>query len=124
MSAFTLSEKFDIPTAASLRLVLPRPPARSRAPTPPLLLRIIAESLDGEGIMFPQSKTRLLTCAVPQLEVTPEQRPLVNNMYHPDSSPSFSIPPIDNHIFPLDIEAQDRAAAIMTQYGLDDYSRE
>ncbi|KAJ7662395.1 ribonuclease H-like domain-containing protein [Mycena rosella] len=116
--------KFDIPTAASLRLVLPRPPARSRAPTPPLLLRIIAESLDGEGIMFPQSKTRLLTCAVPQLEVTPEQRPLVNNMYHPDSSPSFSIPPIDNHIFPLDIEAQDRAAAIMTQYGLDDYSRE
>ncbi|KAJ7620784.1 hypothetical protein B0H17DRAFT_1219544 [Mycena rosella] len=131
MSAFTFifeNETFDTPTTATG----PAPPSGALpGPDATATASNYRNTFIGGGNYVPPEQKPALNAdstaaAVPitQLKITPEQCTLINTMYHPDSSASFSSPLIDDHIFPLDIEAQDRAAAIMTQYGLDNHSRE
>jgi hypothetical protein len=55
---------------------------------------------------------------ISHLKISAAQRTLIETMYHPTGSTSFPTPPIVDHIFPLDSEAQLRASAIMAQHGL------
>ncbi|KAJ7163104.1 hypothetical protein C8R46DRAFT_1221901 [Mycena filopes] len=62
--------------------------------------------------------------SISHLKISPEQRKLIDAMYHPAAGDSFEVPPIVDHIFTQDINAQVQASAIMAQYGLDVDSRE
>ncbi|KAJ6556906.1 hypothetical protein B0H10DRAFT_1967533 [Mycena sp. CBHHK59/15] len=61
---------------------------------------------------------------ISHLKISAEQRKSIDAMYHPDSSSFFPTPPIVDHIYSLDPEAQLEASAVMAQHSLDADSRE
>ncbi|KAJ7209835.1 hypothetical protein C8J57DRAFT_1608521, partial [Mycena rebaudengoi] len=62
--------------------------------------------------------------AITALKVSDTQRALIESMYAFDASNSFTTPPIIEHFFSTDTDAQIQAAAVMAQHGLDVHSRE
>ncbi|KAJ7217671.1 hypothetical protein GGX14DRAFT_597301 [Mycena pura] len=125
MATFTFlseNDKFGAPNA--------KPPSDGAATAPPPAAKYRKKFRWGEYVPPADNPTALnarsTAAEVPisHLKISAAQRELVEAMYNPTFSRSFLVPPIVDHIFSLDDEAQLRASAIMAQYGLDIDSRE